>query len=765
MEQFAQRLLLTLPRRRSLCHAAVLYDALTFAMGVRTRDALVEYVRKQCTHLPPFDDDDDDDCAASVKATADKQNIALTKDERRRSRRVSEAAASLNSPRLSTTELLVSLDNRVVLHFLMMLLREVLETLDDDAAANPSAAWEDLLTEMRDHFSFRRSFSYLWVVVDVPPVQLSSDTITCSESTQSKLPATTPPTVLLALPADVSACIESAFSSGRTVVFGNDWDATISSDPRRCTLSHHAYRSRAPLFLARQCSLDRRPSRYSAAERRTSTGPVTSRSTTPRASVERHYTAMNTGHPGSDQFVHWSLLTSWAASSDSFDPCDAAVSSILERALNEWRESGECGVEFSSPYGEQGTWVHPSSTQLWELEFAATTSLSAPSNRRCRVLREVCSSGQYQEDNDVADDAPQPASSVRLHPLAELYLAMARGAAAGTSDDRMMGDGSTTINNSCVAEEPTETTTHLMSRYDSPALQPDVMCVVAPLLLDNDAVIPLTSEPDPPLAAVVCALQLPFIDPNRFIWSSEAFYQDSGPLNSATRGPLCFEHAEQYEHFYEGCWVPMVPVNEWLIAHGHQRLFLLGVWYAYHDGVARRIVQQSAEHHYHHHGSDVDDNSFLWVRRKTENPIRMICQGVPLSLDRRVLMDSTCPEALLHNDVVIVDHELDPREVQRTWMRGDRGYLKVLEYFSLRGGASQGKSTFKQPRSGTQQLVEDAHGNASLCGNMFGAKAMQMTHAQLAEVADKRKAAVGTLLNSSSGAKYQYKFPVLPSAL
>jgi hypothetical protein len=128
-------------------------------------------------------------------------------------------------------------------------------------------------------------------------------------------------------------------------------------------------------------------------------------------------------------------------------------------------------------------------------------------------------------------------------------------------------------------------------------------------------------------------------------------------------------------------------------------------------------------------------------------------------------MDSTCPEALLQNDVVIVDDELDPREVQRTWMRGDRGYIKVLEYFALQGRASQRKSKFDQMRSGTQQLVEDAHGNARLSGNMVGAKATQMTHAQQAEVADKRKAAVGTLLNSSSAAKYQYKFPVLPSAL
>ncbi|CUG92472.1 Hypothetical protein, putative [Bodo saltans] len=772
MDTISGRLLLALPRRRSLCHALVVHDVLSFAMAVRTRDALTEYIRGRCSQLPVCEDS----CATNG-CMADAANMDSHSPEVRQ-RRVSAVAASLNSPRLSSSELLVSLEYDVVLHFLRMCLTESAENNSHDTGTESSltGVGDELLTEVCDHYANRRKFQYQWVVVDQPPVH-------CAGASDTLLPSpSSSPQVLATLPSAISDCIEAAFCSGRDIVCGADWTAEISSNPAMCTLHQHA--NKQPLWLARQCvtlrhqsrqsvSLDGAVSHHHPATPRSRISLGTSSS--PQQGDDTLRRTMALQHPTSSQSVLWYLVPSWEAADASedasvtYEPIDAALSSILERSLSEWRAGGDCGHEFSSLWGEQGTWVvHPSSTQLWELEFVEhpKANFVAPQRRRFQVLR-------YLKSHQDIDDISEASGAVPLHPLAELYLAMARGAAANVlvaenSSEVQMEDESTA--DDATIESPS-TTMALFSRYDSSALQPDVMCVVAPLLLDIDTVIPLgrTTEPDPPVSAVVCALQLPFVEPSRFIWSSEAFHQEESPNTEeccTETQPRFREYAERYELFSDGVWIPLAPVNEWLLAHQHQRIFLFGAWYSYSHGVARRIPTTNNGSRTPSSRPADDDNSFLWVRLKGENPIRIVCQGVPLSLDRRLLLDSTCPEALLVEDAVIIDSVLDPREVQRTWLQGDRGYVKVLEYFALqKGSSSQQKSKFEKMREGTHQLVEDINGRPRLAGNAFTSQQPQLTHAQIAHVAEQRRVAVGALLNSSSAAKYQYKFPVLPSAL
>lgn len=200
--------------------------------------------------------------------------------------------------------------------------------------------------------------------------------------------------------------------------------------------------------------------------------------------------------------------------------------------------------------------------------------------------------------------------------------------------------------------------------------------------------------------AVMEAMRLPFVDPRRFVL-------DEG------------QDVQLREMHVNGVWLPLTPVNDWMLSRGWDSVFLFGKWHPLGSNAALRVE-----------GS----NEFVWLRARGDAPVRFVCRGVPMSLDRRVLSGVNCPAAFLEDDVVVYDELLSPVSVRRTW-QGDRTDLLVLEYFGI--GKRGMTSTSIRVMRGTN---ESTSGGVST--KEFSAAAARLAAAN----------------------KYAYKFPVMCSA-
>jgi hypothetical protein len=800
-EVTSQQLLLTLPRRRSVCHAAVLYDFLSLGMLTSTREALVECVR--CGGVIQKEDH-----AAVVGASQQRRRSsvspAIFEDEtneemnkQQRQRRVSLAATALLSPRLSAAEFYISFERETTLYFISLGLDELADAVHPEASHADSVdvgeigeAWADLVVASQEHFSKRRRVTYDWVLLDAPPIRQGRD------SDRSSSRSFSPPQLVGVLPLDISECIEAAYASGLSDVRGFDWTATFAADVATIEVRMASTLSdsigtddSSVMHLGRRCTCTRQLSLQTSSSTPTSQGAAAVVSGGAEARP-----VMSLQHPTSQQTVTWHIVSLFGPSGAvgaTLEPLNAALESILEDAVTHWHAYGCVEHDIRFAFGEEGTWIiYPSTTELWELGFQSHNQLC----RRYYVVRSLHSvnahdsDDQSNDDNDsdvpenplsstsaLREDNPPPVASSaedvqegerlppRLQAAVALYLSMAEQAVADSSVGISLHGDNMTLSDSSICN----------SKYDSVFLSLDVLELVVPLLQDKDAVIALgcTSTPDPAVETVKIALGLPMVDPKRFLWSSEIYHKETPSQPSSQELPTFVDFAGMFEMYCEGHWLPMSPLNEWFLAHKRTSLFLNGSWYRLQYGVA----VESSQHH--HHGraafSGADERAavdHVWVRRKDEAPpIRLVCQGVPMSLDRHVLMDSRCPPALLRDDIVVVDTALDPMAVQRTW-RGERSNLRALDFFAFDSEGPRKRSQDKTMKAwGTLGLMEDATGAISLAA----VKAHQaphthqpgLTHAEVAKAHDRRKSAVAAMLASSAAAKYQFKFPILPSPL
>jgi hypothetical protein len=107
-------------------------------------------------------------------------------------------------------------------------------------------------------------------------------------------------------------------------------------------------------------------------------------------------------------------------------------------------------------------------------------------------------------------------------------------------------------------------------------------------------------------------------------------------------------------------------VNEWLLSKNYSHLFLFGGLHRLINGTAIKVPGK---------------NDFLWLRICGDSPIFMVCQGQPLSLNRR-LVGENCPPELLFADQILVTDKLDPQAVIRTWC-GHRSDNDTLAFFGF----------------------------------------------------------------------------------
>lgn len=167
--------------------------------------------------------------------------------------------------------------------------------------------------------------------------------------------------------------------------------------------------------------------------------------------------------------------------------------------------------------------------------------------------------------------------------------------------------------------------------------------------LDEHGRIELTVNT--PVESVKHAACLPFVD----------------PLSFTVQGA---ELTDLHEMLWKGVWMPLAPLNEWALSRKLEMIFISGQWVNVQFGAA------------------MVDSEIVWLRRLGDpEPLRIVCSGIPMSLDRRVIADASCPQRLLDLNCVINTDSLQALAVHRTWL-GSRTEPDVLSFFGIGKHAS-----------------------------------------------------------------------------